>query len=77
MVMGQSNNLKVVSNRDRGNSGYSGHLRRYGDLKYCFRSPHLSLACCIKIVQAGRAGRRKRNVGIMPFKNITVAELNV
>ena len=60
-----------------GKSGYSGDLRRYGDLKYCFRSPHLSLACCIKIVQAGPAGRRKRNVGIMPFKNITVAELNV
>ena len=58
-------------------SGYStsGDLRRYGDLTYCLRSPHLSLACCVKIVQAGPAGRRKRNGGIMPFKNITVVEL--
>jgi len=60
---------------NNGCSGYSGDLHRYGDLTYCLRSPHLSLACCIKIVQAGPAGRRKRNGGIMPFKNITVVKL--
>lgn len=56
-------------------SGCSGDSRRYCDLTYCLRFPHLSLADRIKIVQAGPAGRRKRNGGIRPFKNMTVAEL--
>ena len=58
-------------------SGCNGVLCRYFDLTYHLRSPYLSLECYIKIVQAGPAGRRKRNGGIMPFKNITVAEMNV
>ena len=60
---------------NNGCSGCSRDLRRYCDLTYCLRSPHLSLADRIKIVQAGPAGRMKRNGGIRPYKNTTVAEL--
>ena len=60
---------------NNGCSGCSGDSPRYHDLTYCLRSPHLSLADCIKIVWAGPAGRRKRNGGIRPFQNMTVAEL--
>ena len=60
---------------NNGCSGCSGESRRYRDLTYCLRFPHLSLADGIKIVRAGPAGRKKRNVGIRPFQNMAVAEL--
>ena len=60
---------------NNGCSGCSGDSRRYRDLVYCFRNLHLSLADRCNIVKAGPAGRRKRNGGIRPFKNMTVAEL--
>lgn len=44
---------------------------------YCFRSAHLSLADRCRIVWAGPAGRRKRNGGIKPFKDMTVSELKI
>ena len=60
---------------NNGCSGCSGDSRRYRDLVYCFRNPHLSLADRSNIVKAGPAGRRKINGGIRPFKNMTLAEL--
>ena len=60
---------------NNGCSGCSGDSRRYCDLVYSFRSPHLSLADRCRIVRAGPAGRRKRNGGIRPFKDMTVVEL--
>ena len=60
---------------NNGCSGCSGDLSRYCDFTYCLRSPHLSLADRIEIFWAGPAGRTKRNGGIRPFKNMTVAEL--
>ena len=62
---------------NNGCSSCSGDSRRYRDLAYCFRSPQLSLADRCNIVRAGPAGRRKRNGGIRPFKNMTVEELRV
>ncbi len=61
-----------------GNAGCaacSGDSRRYRDLTYSFRCPHLSLADRQRIVLAGPAGKAKRNGGIKPFKGMTVAEL--
>ncbi|XP_068680568.1 uncharacterized protein [Montipora foliosa] len=60
---------------NNGCSGCSGDSRRYRDLVYCFRNLHMSLADRCNIVKAGPAGRRKRNGGIRPFNNMTVAEL--
>ena len=60
---------------NNGCSGCSGDSRRYRDLVYSYRSPHLSLADRCSIVRAGPAGRRKRNGGIRPFKDMTVVEL--
>lgn len=60
---------------NNGCSGCSGDSRRYRDLVYSFRSPYLSLADRCSIVRAGPAGRRKRNGGIRPFKDMTVVEL--
>ena len=79
MVMGQSSNLKVASRGggggNNGCSACSGDSRRYRDLAYSLRFPHLSLADRCRIVHAGPAGRTKRNGGIRPFKDMTVAEL--
>lgn len=60
---------------NNGCSGCSGDSRRYHDLVYSFRSPHLSLADRCSIVRAGPAGRRKQNGGIRTFKDMTVVEL--
>ncbi|PFX15078.1 hypothetical protein AWC38_SpisGene20726 [Stylophora pistillata] len=49
----------------------SADSRRYRELVYCFRSHHLSLADRCRIVWEGPAGRRKRNGGIKPFKDMT------
>lgn len=76
---GDGPELQFESGEQRGGnngcSGCSGDSRRYRYLTYCLRFPHLSLADHIKIVQAEAAGRRKRNGGIRPFKNMTVEEL--
>ena len=58
-----------------GCSACSGDSRRYRDLTYSFRRPLLSLADRQHIVLAGPAGRSKRNGGVRPFKDLTVAEL--
>ena len=60
---------------NNGCSACSGDSRRYRDLAYSLRCPHLSLADRCRIVHAGPAGRTKRNGGIRPFKDMTVAEL--
>lgn len=63
-----------------GNNGCvscSADSHRYRDLVYCFRSHHLSQADRCRIVWAGPAGRRKRNRGIKPFKDMTVSELKI
>ncbi|XP_078363733.1 uncharacterized protein LOC144647937 [Oculina patagonica] len=58
-----------------GCSACSGDSRRYCNLTYSFRCPHLSLADRQRIVLAGPAGKAKRNGGIKPFKGMTVAQL--
>ena len=45
---------------NNGCSGCSGGSRRYRDLVYCLRNPHLSLADRCNIVKAGPAGRREK-----------------
>ena len=44
---------------NNGCSGCSGDLRRYRDLTYCLRSPHLSLADRIKYFGLDQLGERK------------------
>ncbi|PFX15194.1 putative serine/threonine-protein kinase [Stylophora pistillata] len=58
-----------------GCSGCRGDSRRYRDLTYSFRRPQLSLADRQNIVLAGPAGKAKRNGGIRPLKDMSVAEL--
>ena len=60
-----------------GCSACSGDSRRYRDLTYSFRRPQLSLDDRQHIVLAGPAGRAKRNGGIKPFKDMSVAELRM
>ena len=50
-------------------------IHTYRDHAYCFRTPQLSQADHCNIVWAGPAGRTKRNGGIRPFKDRTVADL--
>ena len=73
-IHGDGPELQFESGEQRGGNivfffSCSGDSRGYGDLVYCFRSHNLSLADRCRIVQAGPAGRKKRNGGIKPFKH--------
>ena len=60
---------------NNGCSSCSGDSRRYRDLTYSLRNPHLSLEERCSIVRSGPAGRSRRKGGIRPFKDMTVEEL--
>ena len=58
-----------------GCSGCSGDARRYNCLSASLSKPHLSLSDRLRKVLQGPAGRKKRNGGLTPFKNLRLEEL--
>jgi len=58
-----------------GCSGCSGDARRYNCLSVSLSKPFLSLSERLRKVLQGPAGRKKRNGGLKPFKNLRLEEL--
>lgn len=58
-----------------GCAGCSGDARKYKCLSVSMLKPHLSLSDRLRKVREGPAGRKKRNGGLKPFKNLRLEEL--
>ena len=58
-----------------GCSGCSGDARKYSHLSASLSKPYLSLTERLRKVLQGPAGRKKRNGGLKPFKNLRLEEL--
>ena len=59
-----------------GCSGFSGDARKYKYLSVSLSKPFLSLTDRLrKVLQGPSAGRKKRNGGLKPFKNLRLKEL--